>query len=98
MNKLAELNKELDELIKNETDSSRVEQLAKIKQLSTEASNEESELLKKHADLTDRFKQVIINTPVTKDVDEGTGYKPPVQVPDFADFFKAEAEKLEKGK
>lgn len=99
MTKLEEITTKIDELIKNESDTAKIEALAKLKNLSDEARNEETQLLKKTSELTENYKKLILNQPATKDAGkQDGGYVPPKEMPSFEDFFKAEARKLEKGK
>lgn len=94
-----EINAALDELIKAEENQDKLKKLSELKNLNAEAIKEESELLKKHSDLTQSYKQLILSTPATKDAGkQDGGYIPPKQTPSFEDFFKEESKKLEKGK
>lgn len=98
MTKNEEINNALDELIKGEDNQEKLQKLSQLKALNGEAIKEESELLKRHSDLTASYKQLILNSPATKDAGKTDGgYTPPKQTPSFEDFFKQEVSKLEKG-
>lgn len=99
MTKNEEVNQALDELIKGENDQEKLKKLSQIKSLNSEAIKEESELLKKHSDLTQSYKQLILDTPAVTNAGKRDGdYTPQKQAPNFDDFFRQEASKLEKGK
>jgi len=98
MTKLEEMNAKIDEMIKVESDTSKIDALSKLKTLGNEAQTEEEALLKKHSELTTNYKNLILNSPQTKDVGkQDGGYEPPKPLQSFEDFFKEEATKL-KGK
>lgn len=93
-----ETNALIDELIKDEKDTAKLEKLAKMKKLHTKSIEEESKLLAKVGELTENYKTLILNMPVGKNAGEEDGkYKePPQQVKDFADYFKEKAASLER--
>lgn len=97
MTRNEEQNALIDELIKDEKDTAKLEKLAKMKKLHTESVEEESKLLAKVGELTDNYKKLILNMPVTQEAGKTDGgYTPPEKVKDFATFFKEEAAKLER--
>lgn len=99
MTRSEEQNAILDELIKGETDTAKIEKLARMKTLQQEGSAEESKLLAKVGELTENYKKLILNMPVTTEAGKADGgYTPPAQVKDFSEFFKEAATKLERNK
>lgn len=95
MTRNEEQNSLIDELIKDEKDTAKLEKLARVKKLHAEGVEEESKLLTKVGELTENYKNLILNMPATKSAGEPDGgYKTPPQQKDFADFFKDEVAKL----
>lgn len=98
MTKLDELSTQIDDLIKGEQDTAKLQNLAKMKTSIDEAKKEEEALLNKHAELRENYKNLILTTPAIQNAGQKDGgYTPPKQAPSFEDFFSKKVSELEKG-